>query len=481
MGKSLKTNFVYTLANTIVGLLYPIVTFPYISRVLMPDGIGQVQFFQSIINYISLFAALGIPLYAVKEIARVKNDIEARNKTIVEILLLYVSLTIIGYLVVFILIVSIDKINADWPLLLLLSSHLILVAIGAEWFYQGIEEFKFISIRSLLIKFISLIALFIFIRDKNDLYIYALLLVLAEAGNYIFNFIHLRKYVNFKKIDYSSLNIKKHIKPALKIFVLNLVISIYVNLDSVMLGFLKDNISVGYYTAATRLTRALCGIAGSLSIVLFPRFSNYYHGGKFDEFNKIVQESMTLIVTITIPITIGLIMTSPLLIPLFCGELYTPAILTLQILSPIILFIGISNILGTRILYAINRENIVIASTIAGAIINFSLNLLLIPKYMQFGAALSSVIAEFVVVCLMILLSRKYLFINIFNRTVALSTFFSMIMCVPILFIIDCELSSSIKLLLAVVTAASIYLIGMFLIDNILKKYMQGFINKCFK
>ena len=208
MGKSIKLNFAFNLLHTIVGLVFPIITFPYVSRILMPDGIGQVQFFQSIINYIAIFSALGIPLYAVKEIAKVRDDNEKRSRTALEILFLFVSLTLIGYIIVAILCGVVSKISDNIPLFLILSLHLILVAIGAEWFYQGVEEFKYITLRSLIIRCCSLIALFIFVRDRDDLLVYALLLIIAEAGNNLVNFFHLRKYITLQRVRLRDLNIK---------------------------------------------------------------------------------------------------------------------------------------------------------------------------------------------------------------------------------------------------------------------------------
>ena len=144
MAKSLKVNFIFNFANTIFGLVFPLITFPYISRVLLADGIGLVQFYQSIINYIALFSALGIPLYAVKEVAKVKNDVCKRNQVLAEILILYLSLTLVGYLVATIIMLTVPEIFANWKIFSLLSLHLLLVALGSEWFYQGIEDFKYI-------------------------------------------------------------------------------------------------------------------------------------------------------------------------------------------------------------------------------------------------------------------------------------------------------------------------------------------------
>ena len=170
MISSIKFNFALNLANTVSRLLFPLITFPYVSRILLAEGIGQVQFFQGIIDYISLCSALGIPLYAVREVARVRNDKACLCKMTVEILLLHSALTLMGYGAVYVLVATVAKIQMDIPLFLLLSASLFFDAIGGVWFYQGIEDFKYITIRGIAVRIFSLICLFVFVRSKSDLF-----------------------------------------------------------------------------------------------------------------------------------------------------------------------------------------------------------------------------------------------------------------------------------------------------------------------
>lgn len=459
MGKSIKLNFAFNLLHTIVGLVFPIITFPYVSRILMPDGIGQVQFFQSIINYIAIFSALGIPLYAVKEIAKVRDDNEKRSRTALEILFLFVSLTLIGYIIVAILCGVVSKISDNIPLFLILSLHLILVAIGAEWFYQGVEEFKYITLRSLIIRFCSLIALFIFVRDRDDLLVYALLLIIAEAGNNLVNFFHLRKYITLQRVRLRDLNIKRHIQPALKIFILNVIVSVYVNLDSVMLGFMCNNTIVGYYTAATRITRALSGFTGALGGVLLPRMAYYISSGRTEEFKVLSSSTLSFIFMFTFPMTIGLFFVAPELVPVFSGRMFSPAIITLQILSPLILFLGLSSIIGTKILYAQDKENIVIKSTILGALVNFALNFVLIPYFSQNGAAIASSIAELSVTASMMVLGRKYIPYSLFNKQTGYAIIACTTMIIPIIMLKQINMPIGLLLALETFFASIVYFV----------------------
>lgn len=413
---SIKKNFILNLINVLSGLLFPLITFPYTSRILMPDGIGLVQFFQTIIGYIALCTALGIPIYAVREIARIKDNQIECNKITVEILLLHSCLTLIGYVIVVVLITTVAKIQVDIPLFSLLSANLFFSAIGALWFYQGIEDFKYITIRALVVRTLSLIALFIFVKEKTDLFYYAAISVLAEVGGNIFNFFRLRKFINFHNFRWRDLDLMRHFRPALKIFMLNIIISIYVNLDTVMLGFIRNETLVGYYDASVRITKAILGIVQALGTVLLPRFASLANNNQMQEFKALADKSISFIIGTSLPLMVGMIFMAPSLIFLFCGPLFAPSILAMQIMSPIILFIAISGMLGMRILYALGKENIVIYSTVIGAVINFLLNCFLIPSYGHYGAGIATSIAEFMVTIVMIILGWKYYSIHFFSK-----------------------------------------------------------------
>lgn len=384
---SLKRNFALNLLNTVTGLLFPLITFPYASRILFADGIGQIQFFQSIIDYIALCTSLGIPLYAVREISKTRNNKALTSKTTVEILLLHALLTLVGYLIVLIMVYTIGKIQVDIPLFLLLSVTLVFNAIGVPWFYQAVEDFKYITIRTIAIRLFSLIALFILVKTKEDLLYYAVITVIANVGSNVFNFFRLRKYIDLKDLGLKMLDPKRHLKPALKIFALNIIISIYINLDSVMLGFLKNEQAVGYYVAATRLTKIILGIVSSFGAVLLPRFSNIIENGQIEEFKTLANKAVSFIILLSLPMTVGLLFMASPIIHLFFGSSFNSSVLTLQLISPIVLFIGLSGIIGMQILYPQRQEKLIIFATGVGAISNFSLNFLLIPIYSQYGAA----------------------------------------------------------------------------------------------
>jgi O-antigen/teichoic acid export membrane protein len=412
MSKSLKVNYFYNLVSTLAGIMFPLITFPYASRVMEADGIGQVGFFTSIISYISLFTSLGIPIYAIREIARVKDDIYKMNRTAIEILLLHTALTVIGYIIVILLCVTVTKISLDIPLFLILSVSIFFNTIGCEWFYKGIEDFQYITLRGLIVRIIYVILLFSFVHSKSDLLLYAALTVLGTVGNNVFNFIRIRKYVKPRLISFKELNIVQHIVPALRIFALNMVISLYINLDTIMIGFLKDNYSVGYYEGATRLTKLLLGVVQALQTTMIPRFSYLAKEDTMKEFDELCQKVVDFVVTISIPMSLGLAVLAPTLIHLFCGDTYEPAILTLEIISPIIFLISLSGIPCFQILYPLGHENLAIWSTATGAFVNLIICFLLIPSFSQNGAAVATLIGEATVTVTMYLYGWKYIHIK---------------------------------------------------------------------
>lgn len=416
MAKSVKANYLFNLINSASQLLFPLITFPYASRIMMADGIGQVNFFQSIISYISLFTCLGIPMYAIREVAKVRDNPEKMTRITVEILLLHAFLTLLGYMAVAVICLTVTKVQTDIPLFLLLSATIFFTAIGCEWFYQGIEDFKYVAIRGLLVKLLSVVLLFLFVKTKEDILWYGAYTVLGVLGGNIFNFIRLRKYLHRDVIDFRALHPLRHLKPALHVFALNVVISIYLQLNNVLLGFMKDAEAVGYFTAATKIMMITMSISSSLGAVIMPRTSNLIAEGRMDEFRILIQKSYDFVLALAMPLTVGLIFTSPSIILLLSGEGFAPAVLTSQIVASNILMVGLSGVMGIQVLYPLGKINIVILCTLIGAAVNVFFNVLLIPRYGHNGTAVAYMLAEVTVTVSMFLIGRKYIPIQFLKK-----------------------------------------------------------------
>lgn len=405
---SVKGNIFLNGLNTVTGIVFPVITFPYAARVLLPDGIGAVNFLNSIISYIVLLTSLGIPMYAVKEVAKYRDDKEKRDKITIEILILSTILCLLGYVAVWALAEFVPQIHEQSALFYILSLTIIFTTIGVGWFYQGVEDFKFITIRGIIVRTLSTMALFIFVKNSSDLLIYGLIIVGSTVGNNLLNFIHLRKYISLSAINWREFNIIPHIKPALQVFILNLIISLYIQLNTIMLGFMAGDVEVGYFTAGTKISHIGLTIISSLGTVLLPRCAHLLKSGQLDAFKSIINKSLNVTLTLSLPMITGLIILAVPITIIFCGIEFTDSIPVLYLNAPVILFISLTNVMGIQILYPMDKINIVIWSVSGGAVVNLVLNILLIPSYGASGAAISTLIAEFSVLLIQIIVGRRY-------------------------------------------------------------------------
>lgn len=422
---SVKKNILLNGINTLTSILFPVVTFPYAARVLLPEGIGAINFLNSIIGYIVLLTSLGIPLYAVKEVAKYQNDRNQRDKTTVEIIILSTILCLFGYIAVFFLAEYVPQIHRQASLFYVLSLTIVFTTIGVNWFYQGVEDFKFITIRALIFRVLSAACLFLFVKSPSDLIVYGWIIVGSTVGNNFINFIHLRKHIAIKGIVLSDLNLKRHIRPTLQVFILNLIISLYIQLNSIMLGFLSGDEQVGFFTAGTRISHIGLTIIGSLATVMLPRASNLIEKGDNDGFINIINKSLNLTLGLSIPMTAGLMILATPITIVFCGSDFYDSIPVLLLNAPVVIFVSLTNVMGIQILYPKDKINIVIWSVTGGAVANILLNILLIPDYGAVGAAIATLIAEFIVLLLQIVLGKQYFPFRIrqlFNRNYVLST-----------------------------------------------------------
>ncbi|WP_386693258.1 MULTISPECIES: flippase [unclassified Lonepinella] len=456
---SVKKNFVFNIINTITGILFPIVTLPYVFRVLVPEGIGTIDFLNAFVNYLLLIASLGIPIYAVKEVAKYRDDEQLKRKITVELFLLGVILSIVAYVVVFILAQTIPQIKTNETIFYILSLSIIFNALGVQWFFQAIEDFAFITIRAILVRLVAIVLIFLFVKNEDDLINYALILVFSSVGNNLFNIVRMYKYIpNFADYFNKDLNLKRHIQPALQLFTLNIIISLYVNLDAIMLGFYKGEEAVGYYSAAIKFYRVVLTLVTSLGIVLLPRMSNLVQHNNKNEFARLAEKSILFTSFTSIPLTCMMIILAPNIIMVFSGRLYEPSILVLQMLSPIILLAGLTNVFGIQMLYPLNKQKLVIYSVSIGAIICLTLNVFLIPQYGIYGAAFSTLLAEvsvflFQIFCIRTIISFNRLRSSILNYLIG-----TVLIVITIIMCWQFDFVDAISLILYPVVAGIVYL-----------------------
>ena len=252
---SVKINFIMNFILTISNFIFPLITFPYVSRILLAEGIGTVNFATSIVAYFSMLGMLGIPTYGIRACAKIRDDKEKLNKTVIEIMILNAIVMSIALVLLLVSVLSIEKLYTERMLYLILSSTLVFNVLGVDWLYRSLEKYTYITIRSIVFKFISVILMFLFVHQTQDHLIYGAISVFAAVGSNVLNFINLRKLISIPSIN--DLNIFQHLKPTLTFFLLTVSSTIYLNVDTTMLGFIKGSEAVGYYSAAVKIKQIL--------------------------------------------------------------------------------------------------------------------------------------------------------------------------------------------------------------------------------
>ncbi len=403
--KSLKFNFIMNAILTMSQFIFPLITFPYISRILLPVGTGKVSFATSVISYFAMFAQLGIPTYGIRVCAQVRDDKEKLTRTVQELFFINLVMSIIAYVALFLAIAFVPRMRQDKELFLIVGLTILFNTIGMEWLYKALEQYTYITVRSILFKFIALLAMFAMVHEQKDYVIYGGISILAASASNIFNFFHMHKYVSMKPIG--NYNFRQHYKAVFVFFAMSCAVTIYTNLDTVMLGFMTSDSDVGYYNAAVKIKTILVSIVTSLGVVLLPRASYYVEHHLMDEFYRITQKAINFVMLIAVPMVVYFTLFAKEGIFFLSGSAYADSIVPMQIIMPTLLFIGLTNIMGIQMLVPLGRENIVLYSEIAGAIADLILNALLIPRMTSAGAAIGTLAAEAVVLIVQYVALRK--------------------------------------------------------------------------
>lgn len=403
--KSLKKNFCMNAILTMSQFIFPLITFPYVSRILLVEGTGKVSFATSIISYFAMFAQLGIPTYGIRACAQVRNDKKKLSKTAQEIFIINIIMSILAYIVFFIALCNVPRLKDEKTLLIIVSATIFFNAIGMEWLYKALEQYTYITIRSVIFKFIALIAMFLLIHQQSDYIIYGAISIFASSASNIFNFFNVHKYISLRPVG--EYNFKQHLKAVSVFFALSCAATIYVNLDTVMLGFMKTNVDVGYYNAAVKIKTILVSIVTSLGTVLLPRASYYVEHGLKEDFYRITKKAINFVFLVATPLMLYFMFFAKEGIFFLSGNTYGGAIVPMQIIMPTLFFIGLTNIIGMQILVPLGKENIVLYSEIVGAVVDLAINYILIPKYASAGAAIGTLVAEIAVWIVQYIYLRK--------------------------------------------------------------------------
>lgn len=393
--KSLKLNFVMNAILTMSQFIFPLITFPYVSRILLPAGTGKVSFATSIVSYFTLFAQLGIPTYGIRACAKVRDNREELSKMVQELFIINLVMSMIAYAIFFAAIYFVPRFRQDKELFLIIGLTIFFNAIGMEWLYKALEQYTYITVRSIVFKFIAIVAMFLMVHEQSDYVIYGGISILASSASNIFNFLHVHRYIDIKPTGHY--NFKKHLNAIVIFFAMSCATTIYTHLDTVMLGFIRTDADVGYYNAAVKIKTILVSIVTSLGVVLLPRASYYVEHSMMDEFYRITKKAINFVFLIATPMMIYFILFAKEGVFFLSGDAYAGAIIPMQVIMPTLLFIGLTNIMGIQMLVPLGKEKVVLYSEIVGMIVDIVLNALLIPRLASTGAAIGTLTAEIAV------------------------------------------------------------------------------------
>jgi len=392
---SIRKNFLMNAILTMSSLVFPLITFPYVSRILQPAGTGAVSFAVSLVTYFMIFSQLGIPTYGIRACAQVRDDKLELSRTVHELLVISVVMSALTYILFFAALLVVPRLQDDRSLYVIVSSMILLNAIGMEWMYKGLEQYTYITVRSIAFKLIALVAMFVLIHKPSDYVIYGGISVFAAYASNIVNLFYSKKYIYTKPVG--GYNYKRHLKAVGIFFAMACATTIYTNLDVVMLFFMTTSVDVGYYDAAVKIKNILVSIVTALGAVLLPRSSYYVEHGQMKEFHEITRKAINFVFLFAFPMMVYFMIFAKEVILLISGDQYMGSIAPMQIIMPTLVFIGLSYIIGMQMLVPLGKEKTVLYSEIAGAVTDLIINALLIPSMKASGAAIGTVVAELVV------------------------------------------------------------------------------------
>ena len=409
--KSLAINAAFNSIHKVINLIFPIVSSIYVSHILLASGIGRIGIAQNMVQYFVVIAPLGIPNYGTREIAKVRDNLSKTNKLFTELSLINFISTCICLLFYYTSILSVGRFASERLLYIVCGIPIICNLFNIEWFFQGQEEYVYISIRNIIVKLISLVLILVFVRDSSDYNIYALIYACGLGANHVFNVIRLRRF-NLK-LDFSKLNIRRHLRPITILLCSTIAIELYTLLDTTMLGVMTSEEVVGYYANSIKLNKIVVGLIAAIAGVLLPRLSYYHKNGLQKKCSELVSTITNLMIFLVLPAATGIFLLADNIVPLFFGKSFLPAVLTTRIGVGIVLVLGFSNLFGTQVLLTYDKEKILLLATILGASSNMCMNALLIPRLQQNGAIIASVVSETLVTIITYIAAKKYLTISI--------------------------------------------------------------------
>lgn len=404
--KSIKINAILNMLKQLCAVVFPLITIPYVSRVLQVTSYGKYNFSSSIVSYFSLLAGLGIANYAIREGARVRNDRDKIEKFSSEVYTINIYSTIVSYAILVILLLFSVKLQNYTLLIVVQSLAILLTTIGADWVNSIYEDYVYITIRYLIMQVLGLIAMFLFVKQPEDYIIYAIITVLASAGGNLFNLVYIRKYVHLRLVRHC--NLKTHMRPIFLLFFNAIAVTIYVNSDMTILGLIQSEEAVGIYGLPTKIYIVVKMVLNSIIIVSLSRLSAYLGKGEVQEYQRLANKIFNVLCTLIFPAVVGLFILSKEVIFIVGGAEYADGYNALRILSVSLGFAVLAGFYCCCVLLPYKQEKILLIASIISGVTNISLNFVAIKIWSYNGAALTTMLSEAIVFAIYLIVCRKY-------------------------------------------------------------------------
>ena len=425
----IKKNILYTSVLTTSNYIFPLIVYPYVSRVLEVANIGLCNYIDSIINYFILFSMMGITIVGTRQIAMDKANASRMDVTFSSLMALNGTTTLLAIIVLILLTFIIPELYANQEMMWFGAIKLISNFFLIEWFYKGIENFKFITVRTIVVKCFFVISVFLFVKVKSDYKIYYLLTALMLAGNAIINTAYSTRFSRFR---FSLITFKPYIKAFFILGIYFFLTSLFTTFNTLYLGSVTNDTQVGFYTTATKLYAILLALYTGVTTVLMPRMSNLIAQNRLEEFKCLVKKSTSFLFTFSIPLIIVCSIFAPEIILLISGPGYEGAITPMRIIMPLMLIIGYEQIQVVQCLMPLKKDKAVMTNAAVGALIGISLNIILVPHLASVGSAVTWLVAE----CSILVLSQIILKIQFHFRFPYKMLFRNVLTNIPLLAIL---------------------------------------------
>lgn len=469
--KSIAKNYLYNLTYQILILILPLITTPYLSRVLGADGIGIYSYTYTIVNYFVLFGSLGVAMYGQREIAYAQEEKEKRKRIFLEIIIFRFITIGIATCIYWYFFMRTGEYSKYYKILLF---ELIAGAFDISWFFQGLEDFKKTVTRNILVRTVSVALIFIFVKKQEDLIKYMYIYSLADFIGNLTLWIYLPKYL--KGIKVKNINIFKQIPAILLLFLPQVANKIYNMLDTTMLGnIVADKSETGYYEQSQKVIRLLLTLVTSLGTVMVPRMASMFASGEKEKINEYMKKSFNFVFLLSFPVMFGIISVSKQFVPIFFGAGYEKAGTLICIISPIILLMGIANVVGTQYLLPTKRQKEYTISVVVGIVVNFILNYILITLWSSVGACIATVLSQIVVDVMQLYNVRKEIKLKEMFEMSYKYLLASVIMFIGCWIIKKVPLANALSIAIQVIIGAIIYVAVLTALKD---EYVYSFIKK---